>query len=194
MGARLACETLRPGSHSRSSSRLWGLVHTGMRHKRPRGGWAVLPLPRRDELALLLPRGRVGPVGLGGSHEPAAAHSARSFFLRLCSEVPILEDTLMRILVIGLSRELPLGPADAMELADHLVKRAAAVQADGEGLPPPAPLPGASPGLTCSLHGLTRQERLSPAFLKGCWQGLTQSGPPSRARVSLLVGLGRPAA
>lgn len=38
----------------------------------------------------------------------------------------------MRILVIGLSRDLPLGPADAMELADHLVKRAAAVQADGE--------------------------------------------------------------
>ncbi|XP_017900641.1 PREDICTED: integrator complex subunit 1 isoform X2 [Capra hircus] len=56
--------------------------------------------------------------------------SDRNFFLRLCSEVPILEDTLMRILVIGLSRELPLGPADAMELADHLVKRAAAVQAD----------------------------------------------------------------
>lgn len=38
----------------------------------------------------------------------------------------------MRILVIGLSRDLPLGPADAMELADHLVKRAAAVQADGK--------------------------------------------------------------
>ncbi|XP_024619277.1 integrator complex subunit 1 [Neophocaena asiaeorientalis asiaeorientalis] len=56
--------------------------------------------------------------------------SDRNFFLRLCSEVPILEDTLMRILVIGLSRELPLGPADALELADHLVKRAAAVQAD----------------------------------------------------------------
>ncbi|KAM5301254.1 integrator complex subunit 1 isoform 1-T1 [Glossophaga mutica] len=56
--------------------------------------------------------------------------SDRNFFLRLCSEVPILEDTLMRVLVIGLSRELPLGPADAMELADHLVKRAAAVQAD----------------------------------------------------------------
>ncbi|MEE6498170.1 hypothetical protein FKM82_002992 [Ascaphus truei] len=37
----------------------------------------------------------------------------------------------MRILVIGLSRDLPLGPADAMELADHLVKRAAAVQAEG---------------------------------------------------------------
>ncbi|XP_075421680.1 integrator complex subunit 1 isoform X2 [Ascaphus truei] len=57
--------------------------------------------------------------------------SDRNFFLRLCSEVPLLEDTLMRILVIGLSRDLPLGPADAMELADHLVKRAAAVQAEG---------------------------------------------------------------
>nr|XP_015215216.1 PREDICTED: integrator complex subunit 1 isoform X1 [Lepisosteus oculatus]XP_015215217.1 PREDICTED: integrator complex subunit 1 isoform X1 [Lepisosteus oculatus]XP_015215218.1 PREDICTED: integrator complex subunit 1 isoform X1 [Lepisosteus oculatus] len=54
----------------------------------------------------------------------------RNFFLRLCSEVPLLEDTLMRILVIGLSRDLPLGPADAMELADHLVKRAAGVQSD----------------------------------------------------------------
>ncbi|XP_042197003.1 integrator complex subunit 1 [Callorhinchus milii] len=56
--------------------------------------------------------------------------SDRNFFLRLCSEVPLLEDTLMRILVIGLSRDLSLGPADAMELADHLVKRAASVQAD----------------------------------------------------------------
>lgn len=62
------------------------------------------------------------------------SHVLCSFFLRLCSEVPILEDTLMRILVIGLSRDLPLGPADAMELADHLVKRAAAVQADGKAV------------------------------------------------------------
>lgn len=58
-----------------------------------------------------------------------------SFFLRLCSEVPLLEDTLMRILVIGLSRDLPLGPADAMELADHLVKRAAGAQSDGNAYP-----------------------------------------------------------
>lgn len=68
------------------------------------------------------------------SHYPDSQTAIRSFFLRLCSEVPILEDTLMRILVIGLSRELPLGPADAMELADHLVKRAAAVQADGNSM------------------------------------------------------------
>ncbi|XP_062264051.1 integrator complex subunit 1 isoform X1 [Platichthys flesus] len=60
--------------------------------------------------------------------------SDRNFFLRLCSEVPLLEDTLMRVLVIGLSRDLPLGPADAMELADHLVKRAAGVQSDAAEL------------------------------------------------------------
>lgn len=83
--------------------------------------------------------GPLWPVAFGAgicraglaSLSPVSSWSAHSFFLRLCSEVPILEDTLMRILVIGLSRELPLGPADAMELADHLVKRAAAVQADG---------------------------------------------------------------
>lgn len=71
------------------------------------------------------------PAGWAGLVSAVSSWPAHSFFLRLCSEVPILEDTLMRILVIGLSRELPLGPADAMELADHLVKRAAAVQADG---------------------------------------------------------------
>lgn len=77
----------------------------------------------------------------------------RSFFLRLCSEVPILEDTLMRILVIGLSRELPLGPADAMELADHLVKRAAAVQADGMASPGDSPCAGLCSPRPCRNPG-----------------------------------------
>lgn len=83
-----------------------------------------------------------------------------SFFLRLCSEVPILEDTLMRILVIGLSRDLPLGPADAMELADHLVKRAAAVQADGEAAHS-SHQPGlASPRLPIATQGWDSSYRL----------------------------------
>eukprot|EP00061_Rhincodon_typus_P019048 g48487.t1 len=69
--------------------------------------------------------GEAGFVLFSGEYQEEAY-----FFLRLCSEVPLLEDTLMRILVIGLSRDLSLGPADAMELADHLVKRAASVQAD----------------------------------------------------------------
>lgn len=47
--------------------------------------------------------------------------------------MPVLEDTLMRVLVIGLSRELPLGQVDAVELADQLVKRAASLCLDGRG-------------------------------------------------------------
>lgn len=68
----------------------------------------------------------------------------------------------MRILVIGLSRELPLGPADAMELADHLVKRAAAVQADGEGpsrLCPGTPLVTAFPSGTLLPSALQKPSR-----------------------------------
>lgn len=56
-----------------------------------------------------------------------------STFLHLATNVPVLEDTLMRVLVIGLSRELPLGQVDAVELADQLVKRAASLCLDGKG-------------------------------------------------------------
>ncbi|XP_056018068.1 integrator complex subunit 1-like isoform X2 [Ostrea edulis] len=56
----------------------------------------------------------------------------RSTFLHLATNVPVLEDTLMRVLVIGLSRELPLGQVDAVELADQLVKRAASLCLDGQ--------------------------------------------------------------
>ncbi|XP_077980803.1 integrator complex subunit 1-like [Glandiceps talaboti] len=49
----------------------------------------------------------------------------RAMLFKLLSEVPVQEDTLMRVLVIGLSRELPLAPAEALDLADKLVRRAA---------------------------------------------------------------------
>ena len=51
--------------------------------------------------------------------------------LSLLSEVPVQEDTLMRILVIGLSKELPLTAGEALDLADKLVKRAAVLYAEG---------------------------------------------------------------
>lgn len=51
--------------------------------------------------------------------------SERMLLLRLASEVPLLEETLMRVLIIGLSRDHHLSAADALELADQLVKRAA---------------------------------------------------------------------
>lgn len=57
--------------------------------------------------------------------------SDRVHMLRIASDIPVLEDTLMRILVIGLSRELSLVSADAVELADQLIKRAAVMHLDG---------------------------------------------------------------
>lgn len=53
----------------------------------------------------------------------------RTLLLRLASEVPLEQATLLRLLVIGLSKEHPLPPPDALHLADQLVRRAAAVPA-----------------------------------------------------------------
>lgn len=50
--------------------------------------------------------------------------SERSFMVRHCSEVPILEDTIMRLAVIGLSHEHPQAPADTVDLIYKLVRRA----------------------------------------------------------------------
>ncbi|KAH6933153.1 hypothetical protein HPB50_012504 [Hyalomma asiaticum] len=51
----------------------------------------------------------------------------RHLMLRLASDVPALEDTLIRILIIGMSKEHPLNPSDALELVDQLIRRAAAI-------------------------------------------------------------------
>lgn len=40
----------------------------------------------------------------------------------------------MRVLVIGLKRELPLSPADALDIADRLVARAASAHTDGNSM------------------------------------------------------------
>ncbi|XP_077510798.1 integrator complex subunit 1 [Amblyomma americanum] len=53
--------------------------------------------------------------------------SDRLLMIRLASDVPALEDTLIRILIIGMSKEHPLSPSDAMELVDQLIRRAAAI-------------------------------------------------------------------
>ena len=80
----------------------------------------------------------------------------------------------MRILVIGLSRDLPLGPADAMELADHLVRRAAAVQADGEGPRKLCPGPPSGAASTALLG-------------RACLHSCVRSSPWPRARWTLPV-------
>ncbi|KAK2152727.1 hypothetical protein LSH36_320g00001 [Paralvinella palmiformis] len=54
----------------------------------------------------------------------------RSTMLRLVSEVPVLEDTLLRILIMGLTREVPVNATDAIELVDQLITRAALQASD----------------------------------------------------------------
>ena len=56
-----------------------------------------------------------------------------SLILKMMGELCLKEDTFMRVLVIGLTKELPLSPADAMDIADVLVARAANAHTDGEG-------------------------------------------------------------
>lgn len=47
------------------------------------------------------------------------------------NEACLQEDTLMRVLVIGLSQDLPLTPSDALDIADRLVARAASSHSNG---------------------------------------------------------------
>ncbi|XP_071035573.1 integrator complex subunit 1-like [Parasteatoda tepidariorum] len=53
------------------------------------------------------------------------SENEKMLLFHISSEVPLLEDTLMRILIIGLSRDHHLSAPEALELADQLVKRSA---------------------------------------------------------------------
>ncbi|XP_057655707.1 integrator complex subunit 1 [Diorhabda carinulata] len=54
----------------------------------------------------------------------------RNLFLRLTSEVPLLQATLLRILLIGISKEHPISAQEVIEITDQLIKRAANLPLD----------------------------------------------------------------
>lgn len=54
----------------------------------------------------------------------------RMLFLRLTSEVPLMEASLLRLLLVGLSKEHPVGQTDVIEILDSLVRRAANLNSD----------------------------------------------------------------
>ena len=54
--------------------------------------------------------------------------------IQLMRESCLQEDSLMRILIIGLTKELPLSPFDAMDIADKLVARAANAHTSGNDI------------------------------------------------------------
>lgn len=49
----------------------------------------------------------------------------RNFIFKVTQDVPVLEETLFRLLNMGLSKEHSLQPTEAIEMADALIKRAA---------------------------------------------------------------------
>ena len=56
--------------------------------------------------------------------------------LHMVCEAPVLEDTLMRVMLVGLTRELPLSANDCMDIVDQLVKRAAMLSFEGDSSVP----------------------------------------------------------
>ncbi|CAG5115061.1 unnamed protein product, partial [Candidula unifasciata] len=58
------------------------------------------------------------------------SENERGLMLKLTSEAPVMEDTLMRLLVIGLLRDLPLSAPDSVEIVEQLVCRAASLYYD----------------------------------------------------------------
>lgn len=57
----------------------------------------------------------------------------RILFMRLASEVPLQQHMLLRVLMMGLSKEHPLTAPEALDLADQLVKRAANIPPGDKG-------------------------------------------------------------
>ena len=51
----------------------------------------------------------------------------RALFMRMATEVPVLEATLIYILAIGMSKDHPLTQAESLEIVDQLVRRAASI-------------------------------------------------------------------
>ncbi|XP_077300156.1 integrator complex subunit 1 isoform X2 [Arctopsyche grandis] len=61
--------------------------------------------------------------------------SERTLAYRTSCEVPLLQNTLIGILCIGLAKELPVSPGEAVELCEQLVRRASALSVDDTPLP-----------------------------------------------------------
>ncbi|CAK1583934.1 unnamed protein product [Parnassius mnemosyne] len=56
--------------------------------------------------------------------------SERALTYRLCCETPLPQNTLLRLIFIGLSKDIPVSPAEVFELIEQLVRRACALPAE----------------------------------------------------------------
>ncbi|KAG6442018.1 integrator complex subunit 1 isoform X2 [Manduca sexta] len=60
--------------------------------------------------------------------------SERAITYRLCCEAPLRENTLLRLIFIGLAKEIPVNPAEVFELVEQVVRRACALPPDDNPL------------------------------------------------------------
>ena len=51
--------------------------------------------------------------------------ASRNLYIKATQEIPLLQDTLCHIFVIGISKQHPINGRDIIDLVDVLVKRAA---------------------------------------------------------------------
>ena len=101
----------------------------------------VQNLTKKQHFPVIPKLSKNGPLRGHGISQPhlvfSLCHAFRQFLFacssmfKLCTECPVLEDTLMRLMVIGLSREMPLNPPEAVEFVDILVRRAANLYTEG---------------------------------------------------------------
>ncbi|XP_063539018.1 integrator complex subunit 1 [Cydia strobilella] len=104
-------------------------------------GWlldtaAAVYRPQRHDFQLALNKIMfVEPADTYSKPDNWPPESERALTYRLCCETPLPQNTLLRVIFIGLAKEIPVGPAETFELVEQLVRRACALPPDDTPLP-----------------------------------------------------------
>ncbi|KAJ8714275.1 hypothetical protein PYW08_007895 [Mythimna loreyi] len=99
-------------------------------------GWLLdtaMPIYRPSRHDYLLALNKVMFVEPAESYSKAdnwPPESERALTYRLCCEAPLPQNTLLRVIFIGLSKDIPVSPAEVFELVEQLVRRACALPAE----------------------------------------------------------------
>ncbi|KAI8424722.1 hypothetical protein MSG28_006676 [Choristoneura fumiferana] len=96
---------------------------------------AVYRPPRHDFQLALNKIMFVEPADTYSKPDNWPPESERALTYRLCCETPLPQNTLLRVIFIGLAKEIPVGPAETFELVEQLVRRACALPPDDAPLP-----------------------------------------------------------
>ncbi|XP_052744112.1 integrator complex subunit 1 isoform X2 [Bicyclus anynana] len=95
---------------------------------------AVYRPVRHDYLHVLHKIMFVEPVETYSKVDNWPPESERALTYRLCCETPLPQNTLLRLIFIGLSKEIPVSPTEVFELIEQLVRRACALPPEEQPL------------------------------------------------------------